>query len=79
MNYELTLIVTTIWLVREAYHTWNTHRLLNKLMSRSYYDFKLAENNGTLEKTTPVHNPTPEDLDWDAQKLDMMGTLDGIG
>jgi hypothetical protein len=80
MSYELTLVVTAIWISREIYHTWNTHKLINKLMSRSYYDFKLAENSGTLEKTTPVpHQPTVEDLDWDAQKTDMQGIFDGIG
>lgn len=77
---NVTLLVIGLWLLREVYHTWNTHKLLNKLMSRSYYDFQLAENSGKLEKTTPMpHQPTPEDLDWDAQKLDMQGILEGIG
>lgn len=77
---SVTLLVATLWMLREVFHAWNTHKLLNKLMSRSYYDFQLAENSGKLDKTpTFERKPTQEDHDWDNQRADTAGILDGIG
>lgn len=49
--------------VRELFFLYSTHKLINKILSRSYYEYKMAENGPTHEPATykgPVEEP--EDL-----------------
>lgn len=45
MNAELIIIgfLLGFILVRELFFMWNTQKLTNKIMSRSYYDYRVAE------------------------------------
>lgn len=49
MNLEF-LILLAAFIARECFYQYTTHRLVNKLMSRSYFDFEQASNHATLEK-----------------------------
>jgi hypothetical protein len=48
-------------------------KLVNKLMSRNYYDFKVSENAGTIDKTTTSFNSNDAGPSNDA-----LGILDGF-
>ncbi len=51
-------------LVRECIYLYTTHKLVNKIMSRSFHEYQLANKAGKIEKTkvTSVDNTPDEDL-----------------
>ena len=50
--------------VREVYFLYSTHKLINKLMSRNYYDYMITQKaTRTVEKEPKPETPdTPEDF-----------------
>jgi hypothetical protein len=65
--------VLVIWFTRELVFLFTTQKLVNKLMSRSFYDYQQAVKVGSDKKSEPkpgkIDDDEPEDLH----------TLDGIG
>jgi hypothetical protein len=59
--------------VRELIFIYTVQKLVNKLMSRNYYDFKVSENAGTIDKTTTSFNSNDAGPSNDA-----LGILDGF-
>lgn len=65
------IAIALAWIARELYFHYLTHKLLNKIMSRDYADYRWADNSGKIN-TKPkvkVDEGEPEDF----------SILDGIG
>lgn len=62
------ITVASLWLIREAWFIFVTQKLINKLMSRNYYDFKFSDNLRTdrskndLNKDQLFNDPEFEDI-----------------
>ena len=70
-EHVVVLTLVAYCLLREAYFLYTTHVLLNKLMSRNYHDYQIAQKQGKLMEQEPrpqFDEGIPEDL----------GTLQGI-
>lgn len=63
MNFEQILILSLLvfTLIREAVYQWTLHRMVNKLMSRNFYDFQVAQGIGKINKKDPKSNITAFD------------------
>lgn len=49
-------------MVREIYFLYSTHKLVNKLMSRNYYDYMITQKaTRTVEKEPKPTPPEPEE------------------
>lgn len=72
---ELFYVLLAYTVVRELWFHYTTHKLLNKLMSRSYFDFQTAEKQTKLSQAVKPRKPHP---DFDAPDEDL-GTLQGLG
>lgn len=68
---SLVVLILTLWGVRELYFLYSTHKLLNKLMSRNYFEYQTASGLGA-SKESPATNRS-EDMEED------FGSLNGIG
>lgn len=56
-------IILVYLVIREAIYQYSMQRLVNKLMSRNYYEFKSAEKLEERREIAPkVDNDMPEDL-----------------
>lgn len=72
MNFEgiIALALLGFALVREWAHHRQVHALLEKLMSRDLYDFKVAQKVGTVEKSNqPVYHEEDTSLQEDLKTL----------
>lgn len=71
---ELTIIVVLLsyTIVREIMFAYQTNKLINKLMSRNYYDYKITE-----QSTKPVEDKIHQKIEDD--EPEDMGVLEGIG
>lgn len=45
---EISLLLFIV--IREGFNMVHTQKLINKLMSRNYYDFKVSDGVGTIKK-----------------------------
>lgn len=73
MNTEhLIYILIGYMSVREIWFHYTTHKLVNKLMSRNYFDYRASEEQG---KITQASSQSPH-LDLDPPED--LGTLQGI-
>lgn len=52
-------------IIREMFFWYNHQVLLNKLMSRTYYDFQLSEKVGKVEDKTPPKMAVDDGLEED--------------
>lgn len=67
---KVVLISMAYCVVREVYFMWQTNKLLNKLMSRNYYDFQVSDQVGMEKPLQPIRMPDVPFEDY--------GTLQGI-
>lgn len=72
MEFKIIVALLAFILFREVWFTVVTHRMINKLMSRDYRDFKLAEQTGTIRNE--VSKPKYDD----PQDAEDLGALSGI-
>lgn len=51
-------------LAREFFYQWSMQKLLNKFMSRNYYDYKISEDVGKMSQGLKIkeEDEIPEDL-----------------
>ena len=71
MNFENAFYALLCFtLVRELFFMWQTHRLLNKAMSRSYFEHQQAQQMGKVK----ISRAPPEDNDMEED----LGALQGI-
>lgn len=60
---DLALITLSLLLITSnAYWAWQTHVLINKLMSRNYYEFKEASVTTEKPKKKIIADPFMDDL-----------------
>ena len=70
---QLSIALFVAWMAREVWFFYVTHKLINKLMSKNYYDFKLSENIG---KESKVEVLPPETVyDGGFEEMNRIGIL----
>lgn len=58
---NLTYVLLLIILLQQIFFYWNQQKLVNKIMSRSFYDYKLAYNKTEAKKTVDIVLPDDEE------------------
>jgi hypothetical protein len=59
-SFELVLVALLIG--QQAFYMWQVHTLLNKLMSRNYYDYSSSTKPVPERKMKPQDPGIPEDM-----------------
>ena len=47
------LVLTGLLVFQECYHAFQFHKVVNKLMSRSFYDYKISQTVSKIETGQP--------------------------
>jgi hypothetical protein len=58
---NLTYVLLAIIVSQQVFFYWNQHKIVNKIMSRSFYDYKIACNKTEAKKTVSVMLPDDEE------------------
>lgn len=61
---NMTYVLLAIIILQQIFFFWNQHKLVNKIMSRTFYDYKLACN-----KTEKPKNGQIISLNDDSEKF----------
>lgn len=62
---DLIFVLITYILIRETTFIYSTHKMVNKIMSRSFHDYEFSKNvSKTLnsDQTKKIQEEMPEDL-----------------
>jgi hypothetical protein len=64
LEHSLLYLVLIYCVIREAFYLYSMQKLMNKLMSRNYQEYKFTEDRGKIEAPRMMVPPEdiPEDL-----------------